>query len=937
MFKNFVGIVLFVSTVIFGNTYYIDYSTGAHTNSGISKSTPWKLCPGMNGFSASYTHVPGDVFIFKGGVTWPAAALPFTIANSGTAGNTDTYTTDHTWYAGSAWAQPTFDGELFQKTLLYASEKNHVHINDLRFINAGMIAANGIIAFTFSNCSYFELSNNTFAPQSWGCLYVITERTGDFNDFFIHHNDISACAFGIRFVPGAASSIMHNVQVYNNNLHDFHSQLSGEVHGDGIQYYNTPDVAASFDRYIDGFKIFNNRFYGDFSQVSGSGGAMTALIYLSGASQGVEIYNNLFTPQYSGSQSPNFFESFISLRDNPNRGGHHKIYNNTFVTPVSGGQAAAILEDDTRYPSPALDIKNNIFSNFNWAFDLRSTNHTIDYNDEHFVNDMGKWAGNFVGSFANWQALGLDVHGISANPVFVSSSNYHLSQTSPCIGKGADLSAIVTTDIDGNTRPGSAGFSLGACEYGITPVVPAAPVLSAPVSGATDVAIAPALTWNPVSAATSYSVQLSTVSSFATTIVNQTGIPSTSYTASGLSNNSTYFWRVNATNANGAGNWSSPGHFTTVAGTIPCPIVLWWPSNSATGVVINPSLTWSEVPEALSYAVQISIVSDFATTIIHQTGITTSSYEANILANNTTYYWRVNVTNANGTSGWSSVFKFTVVKASNNAFLQDSGANGIVSIEAEHFMTNTIQSGHNWEKVFSAGYSGEGAMQALQNNGTSINTGYAVKSPRMDYSVTFVKTGKQYIWARGIGPSGSDDSYHAGIDGKETATCDRISSFTTRWRWSRTDTDGRAAYFNVSEKGEHTVNVWMREDGFIIDKIVISSNPNYVPTGTGPVESQKQKMDNSGMATNQSAQNVLDIFSCQKGVVHISLPFSGAYNLIVYALNGKKVHTFSQNNGSAGHNAVSLRGLNISRGFYILQLSVKGFTMNKKISILTNK
>jgi hypothetical protein len=1134
MFIRSLGFVLFVSAMIFGNTYYIDYSGGSDANPGTSKSAPWKRCPGMNGFAATYTHTPGDVCIFKGGIIWPSAALPFAVANSGATGNTDIYTTDHSWYAGSTWAQPTFDGELFQKTLLYASEKSHVRINDLRLINAGMAAANGIIAFQFSNCSYFELSNNTLTPQSWGCLYVITERTGDFNDFFIHHNDISACAFGMRFVPGAAASIMHNVQVYNNSIHDFKSQLSGEVHGDGIQYYNTPDVAASYDRYIDGFKIFNNRFYGDFSQVSGSGGAMTALVYLSGASIGVQIYNNLFAPQYSGSQSPNFFESFISLRDNPNRGGHHKIYNNTFVTPVTDGQAAAILEDDTRYPSPSLDIKNNIFSNFNWPYDLRSTNHTIDYNDEYFVRDIGKWAGNFVGSFANWQALGLDVHGISANPGFVSSTNQHLAATSPCIGKGTNLSTVVATDLDGNARPGSAGFSLGAYEFGAAPpppMVPSAPALSLPAAGATSVAINPALSWSAVSGAASYSVQVSTVSGFASTSANQTGITTTSYQANGLSNNTTYYWRVNATNASGTSSWSSSGNFTTVAAALlPSTLVLWWPANGATGIVINPSLTWSPDSGALSYAVQVSTDSSFAATIVNQTGITATDYEANGLSNNTTYYWRVNstkasgttswsspgtfttavgapsalvlsspansatgvvtnpilswssvpnalsysvqvstvssfastvvnqagiastscpvsglsnnttyywrvnalnasgagswstsgtfttvaalpsptltlwwpatgaigivinpsltwspdsgalsyalqvstdsafasaiinqtgitetsfeanglsyatayywrvnVTKASGTSGWSSAAKFTTAKPPSNAFLQDSSANGIVSIDAEHYMANIGQNGHTWEKVLKTGYAGECAMQALPNNGTSINTGYAVNSPRMDYLVNFIKTGKQYIWARGIGPSGNDDSYHAGIDGKETGTCDRISSFTAKWKWSKNDMDGSAAYFTVAAAGEHTVNIWMREDGFIIDKIVITTNPNYVPTGTGPAESGnnglKKKMVPGTPEDIRPVPQALDIYSCRNGVVQMSLPFAGAYRLTMYALSGKKAGIIAENIGSAGPNAVSLRNMKIPQGFYLMQLSVKGINANRKIYV----
>jgi hypothetical protein len=464
-----------MASMVLGNTYYIDYSAGSDGNSGTSKSSPWKRCPGMSGFTGTYMHSAGDVFIFKGGVVWPSAAMPFIVTNSGAEGKVDAYTAEHSWYSGSSWAQPTFDGQLFGQTLFSASGVNYIRVSDLRFINAGSLSANSVMAIRFINCSSVEMSGNTFTTESWGTLYISTDRTGDFYDILIHHNDISHCAFAMRIVPAAPASIMHNVQVYNNAIHDFHSQLSGQVHGDGIQHYCSPDNASTYDRYIDGFKIFGNRFYGDFSQVPGTRGAMTALIYISGASTGIQIFNNVFAPQVSGSQSPNFFESFVGFRDNPNRGGRHKIYNNTFVTPVPDGQVTAILENDPNAPSPGLDIENNIISNFAMPFDLRSSNHSIDYNDYTYGRNMGRWAGTTVSSFSAWQSLGLDRNGMNVRPGFVSSADQHLGSPSPFIGKGANLSAFFTTDCEGAPRPRAGGFCLGAYESGAPMPSPEAP------------------------------------------------------------------------------------------------------------------------------------------------------------------------------------------------------------------------------------------------------------------------------------------------------------------------------------------------------------------------------------------------------------------------------------------------------------------------------
>ena len=43
---------------------------------------------------------------------------------------------------------------------------------------------------------------------------------------------------------------------------------------------------------------------------------------------------------------------------------------------------------------------------------------------------------------------------------------------------------------------------------------------------------------------------------------------------------------------------------------------------------------------------------------------------------------------------------------------------------------------------------------------------------------------------------------------------------------------------NVGSPGVHTINVWMRESGMVFDKLVLTTNPAYRPTGTGPTESQ---------------------------------------------------------------------------------------------------
>jgi hypothetical protein len=164
---------------------------------------------------------------------------------------------------------------------------------------------------------------------------------------------------------------------------------------------------------------------------------------------------------------------------------------------------------------------------------------------------------------------------------------------------------------------------------------------------------------------------------------------------------------------------------------------------------------------------------------------------------------------------------------------QDPGPDGIVSVEAEHFDENVPEAEHFWEfNTDPTGFSGDGFMRAMPD-------GTGGGNPRLNFEVKFVKTGIHYVWVRGYSTSGEDDSCHVGLDDDET-TSDRIQagSGNSTWEWSidRRDNQG-LAQVNVTSVGVHTLHVRMREDGWRFDKIVLTTNANYTPTGNGPPES----------------------------------------------------------------------------------------------------
>ena len=178
-------------------------------------------------------------------------------------------------------------------------------------------------------------------------------------------------------------------------------------------------------------------------------------------------------------------------------------------------------------------------------------------------------------------------------------------------------------------------------------------------------------------------------------------------------------------------------------------------------------------------------------------------------------------------------------------------ANGLVSIEAEHYIANTAQGGHNWVEVLPGGYSGSGAMMASPNNGTNINTGYVTSSPRLDYRVYFSQAGTYYVWVRGMGATDKDDSVHVGIDNAAVDTSDKITGFGSTWTWSQQTMDSPAATVTIPSAGMHTVNVWMREDGVVIDKLVLTTTTDCPEClGTMPVETPEAVAYDSTLLTD---------------------------------------------------------------------------------------
>ena len=236
----------------------------------------------------------------------------------------------------------------------------------------------------------------------------------------------------------------------------------------------------------------------------------------------------------------------------------------------------------------------------------------------------------------------------------------------------------------------------GAWSFTTIVAAPGAPQLALPTNGATGEPVALNLSWNSVNTAVSYHLVVSAGTDFTTTIFSQGSLTGTTQALNGLLANSTaYIWRVGAKNVGGMSGWSGVWTFTTILSTP----VLASPINASGNVSISPTLSWNSVNTAVSYHLNVSVVSDFSTTVYDLSGLTGTAQPLTGLANSTTYYWEVGAKDGSGlVSGWSLTRSFTTIIAAPGApqlALPTNGATGEpVALNLSWNSVNTAVSYH---------------------------------------------------------------------------------------------------------------------------------------------------------------------------------------------------------------------------------------------------
>ncbi len=117
----------------------------------------------------------------------------------------------------------------------------------------------------------------------------------------------------------------------------------------------------------------------------------------------------------------------------------------------------------------------------------------------------------------------------------------------------------------------------------------------------------------------------------------------------------------------------------------------------------------------------------------------------------------------------------------------------------------------------------------------------------LDYEVNFQTPGKYYVWVRAHSTGTEDNGLHVGIDGQWPESGQRMQWCDGKksWWWEskqRTEKEHCGEPFkiflNVETAGPHTISFSMREDGFEMDKWLMTTDRDFArPTDQGPASS----------------------------------------------------------------------------------------------------
>ena len=399
--------------------------------------------------------------------------------------------------------------------------------------------------------------------------------------------------------------------IYNHRFSEIStiekSEFYDNIAAEGGALYNLSD---------NGLKVFNSLFHKNIA--NNKGGAIFN-------SRNIEIANSTFV---GNTNTALIIPSYPKSQFNP---FSTSIFNSIFYqnTAKTGGFRADIHPEIVNQDDSDKDIRRNIVQSYNLG------------------------TGNLIG----------------VNPQFVNNTNnFRLQTTSPAVNYGINaLYNQVSPTVAGSSTdlanlPRLIGSSIDLGAYELQPVVLACPAMTLPTPNATNVPIGTNISWNAIANATGYRISIGTTPG-GTNIRNNFNVGNvTTYNhPTDLASGTTYYVRITPYNSISSTANCTEYRFSTATPTVASPTcsTITSPTNNATNVSVNPTITWSASSGATGYRIRVGTTAGGSDILSQNLGNVTSFTLPTNLNYSTNYFVRIIPFNSAGDASGCVEHRFT--------------------------------------------------------------------------------------------------------------------------------------------------------------------------------------------------------------------------------------------------------------------------------------
>jgi len=452
-------------TTLTDNTFIVDYaSSGTYINIGGTNST-YNIGSITSPNTFTITSAAGQI-IYLGAATGNTVNVAGNIFNV----YSTTAQTSLIHYGGASNTQGTSTVTYNTVNLLSSGSGGSGATNNFAFLYAG---ATAVYKFDWIlDIEHNTLNiNNKCATNSSGSSYLVflkdisSAATINHNTYNIADTSDGNCE-ALWITSGIADNYLNGAHHFNYNTITTNTKVGHiiDVGYDGGLVYN---------HNISGVEIGNN-------SIISSEGNVHAILYAY-ADNGLIHHNYISGGDYG-----------IALKGGSGGGANTfttgKVYSNIIVNQRVSGVIIKGVKDVPIYNNVAWEVgaathgalyiiaydgndstgivsKNNIFYTDTYSVYMDATSSLISDYNVLYANSgaYGYINGTTYSSWSSWQTAGYDAHSTNLDPLFVSSSNFHLQSTSPAIDAGVELQ--LGTDYEGTVVPQGRKPDIGAYEY----------------------------------------------------------------------------------------------------------------------------------------------------------------------------------------------------------------------------------------------------------------------------------------------------------------------------------------------------------------------------------------------------------------------------------------------------------------------------------------